>query len=69
MSDREIYASIVAGIIEYFDGVETVARILNVTVAELQAWSTGKAMPPEHLLLRLISLAQEDQRRVEAVEL
>lgn len=69
MSDHELYASVVGGIIEYFDGIETVARILNVTVAELQRWAAGAEVPPEHVFQRLICLAQDRQRRVEAMEL
>jgi hypothetical protein len=56
MSDREIYATTISGLVDYFGGYETLARILNVNVDELQRWSEGKARPPSHVFFRLIEM-------------
>jgi hypothetical protein len=59
MPDRHPYAATICGLIDYFGGYETVARILNVTVAELEGWAAGRAKPPTEAFLRLINKRQD----------
>ncbi|MGQ0650993.1 MAG: hypothetical protein ACT4P4_01810 [Betaproteobacteria bacterium] len=59
MSDREMYASTICGLIDFFGGFEVVARILNVTVAELESWADGRVRPPTECFLRLIDMRND----------
>ncbi len=54
MSDREMSANTISGLVDYFGGFEELALILNVDVDDLQRWSEGKARPPTNAFSRLI---------------
>ena len=66
MTDRDLYAETIAGLIEYYGGHTTVARILNVTVQDLERWCEGKARPPTDIFLRVIDLKEQQKPRVAA---
>lgn len=59
MSDREMYASTISGLVDYFGGYERLALILNVNVDDLQRWSEGKERPPTHVFIRLIDMKHD----------
>jgi hypothetical protein len=46
MEWQKRYATTIYGLIDYFGGMETVARILNVTIDDLHLWAEGRAAPP-----------------------
>ena len=51
MSNAEINA-----LVEYFGGLEILARILNVRVEDLKAWAEGRTRPPTDVSFRLLQL-------------
>lgn len=56
MSDREMYASTIFRLVDYFGGYERVALILKVNVDDLERWAEGRARPPTHVFLRLVDM-------------
>lgn len=54
MNDEGLTPSSIAGIVEYFGGYETVARILNVSVRELEQWAAGRSAPPADAFERFL---------------
>lgn len=64
MSDREMVATTIGGLVEFFGGFEVVARILNVTVADLQAWAEGKTRPPSDAFSRLLDMRNDMRQPV-----
>lgn len=56
--DRELYTSTISKVVDYFEGYETVALILNVNVEELRRWADGRARPPSEVFLRIVDLAR-----------
>lgn len=54
--DRELYARTISGLVEYFEGYETLAVILNVNVDDLRRWAEGKSRPPVDVFLRIVDL-------------
>jgi hypothetical protein len=57
--DRELYASTISSLVEYFEGYETLAVILNVNVDDLHRWAEGKSRPPVDVFLRMVDLTGE----------
>lgn len=60
MTDRELYASTISSLVDYFDGYPMLAVILNVNVEDLRRWAEGKARPPSDVFLRMIDLVDDD---------
>jgi hypothetical protein len=56
--DRELYTSTISSVVDYFEGYETLALILNVNVDELRRWADGKSRPPSDVFLRIVDLAR-----------
>jgi hypothetical protein len=56
--DRELYTSTISSVVDYFEGYETLALILNVNVEELRRWADGKSRPPSDIFLRIVDLAR-----------
>jgi hypothetical protein len=56
--DRELYTSTISSVVDYFEGYETLALILNVNVEELRRWADGKSRPPSDVFLRIVDLAR-----------
>ena len=56
--DRELYISTISRVVDYFEGYETVALILNVNVEELRRWADGRSRPPSDVFLRIVELAR-----------
>ena len=56
--DREIYTRTISSLVDYYEGYETLALILNVKVEELQRWAGGKSRPPADVFFRIIDLAR-----------
>jgi len=54
-----MYATTIRGLVEFFGGFEVVARILNVTVLELQGWAEGRTRPPTDAFMRLIEMGSD----------
>lgn len=52
--DRELYASTISSLVEYFEGYETLAVILNVNVDDLRQWAEGRARPPADVFVRIV---------------
>jgi hypothetical protein len=59
--DREIDATTMSGLVDFFGSYETLARVLNVQVDDLQRWSEGTARVPPHLFSRVIDLKDDAQ--------
>lgn len=57
--DRAPYASRISSLVEYFEGYETLAVILNVNVDDLRRWAEGKSRPPVDVFLRIADLAEQ----------
>jgi hypothetical protein len=57
--DRELYTRTISNLVEYFEGYETLAVILNVTVDDLRRWAEGKSRPPVDVFLRIVDLSGE----------
>jgi len=51
--DKELYASTISNVVEYFEGYATLAVILNVNVEDLRQWAEGKSRPPIDVFLRI----------------
>jgi hypothetical protein len=51
-----MYASTISSLVEYYEGYETLAVILNVKVDDLHRWAEGKARPPVDVFLRIVDL-------------
>lgn len=56
--DREFYTSTISSVVDYFEGYETLALILNVNVEELRRWADGRSRPPSDVFLRIVDLAK-----------
>jgi hypothetical protein len=56
--DRELYTSTISSVVDYFEGYETLALILNVPVAELRRWADGRSRPPAEVFFRIMDLAR-----------
>lgn len=56
--DREMYASTISSVVEDYDGYETLALILNVSVEDLRRWADGRSRPPTDVFLRIVDLAR-----------
>ena len=57
--DRELYTRTISSLVEYFEGYETLAVILNVTVDDLRRWAEGKSRPPVDVFLRIVDLTEQ----------
>jgi hypothetical protein len=57
--DRELYIQTIASVVDYFDGYETLALILNVNVDDLRRWADGRSRPPADVFFRIVDLANE----------
>jgi hypothetical protein len=60
--DRELYASTISSVVEYFEGYGTLAVILNVNVDDLRRWAEGKSRPPVDVFLRIVDLSARAAR-------
>jgi hypothetical protein len=56
--DRELYISTISSVVDYFEGYETLALVLNVNVEELRRWADGRSRPPSDVFLRIVDLAR-----------
>lgn len=56
--DRELYTSTISSVVDYFEGYETLALILNVHVEELRRWADGRSRPPTEVFFRIMDLAR-----------
>jgi hypothetical protein len=56
--DRELYTRTIANVVDYFEGYETLALILNVSVEDLQRWAEGRSRPPTDVFFRIVDLAR-----------
>lgn len=56
--DRELYIRTISSVVDYFEGYETLALILNVNVQELRRWADGRSRPPTDVFLRIVELAR-----------
>lgn len=56
--DRERYASRISSLVEYFEGYETLAVILNVNVDDLHSWAEGKSRPPADVFRRIVDMTE-----------
>lgn len=56
--DRELYTRTISSVVDYYEGYETLALILNVNVDELRRWADGRARPPTEVFLRIVDLAR-----------
>ncbi|HEX6318502.1 MAG TPA: hypothetical protein VFZ84_06480 [Burkholderiales bacterium] len=56
--DRELYTRTIASVVDYFEGYETLALILNVSVEDLQRWAEGRSRPPTEVFFRIVDLAR-----------
>lgn len=56
--DRELYTRTISSVVDYYEGYETLALILNVNVDELRRWADGRSRPPTAVFLRIIDLAR-----------
>jgi hypothetical protein len=65
--DREIFTRTISSVAEYYEGYETLALILNVSVDELRRWADGRARPPTAVFLRIVELARRPGRTLRAV--
>ncbi len=57
--DRALYTSRISSLVEYFEGYETLAVILNVNVDDLRRWAEGKSRPPVDVFLRMADLTEQ----------
>ena len=58
VTDRDLYAQTICTLVEYY-GYTDVALMLNVPMADLQRWCSGKSRPPTDVFLRIIDLSRE----------
>lgn len=56
--DRELYTSTISSVVDYFEGYETLALILNVHVDDLRRWADGRSRPPTEVFFRIMDLAR-----------
>jgi hypothetical protein len=56
--DRELYARTISKVVDYFEGYETLALILNVNVDDLRRWADGRSRPPTDIFFRIMDLAR-----------
>ncbi len=56
--DRELYTRTIASVVDYFEGYETPALILNVSVEDLRRWAEGRSRPPTEVFFRIVDLAR-----------
>lgn len=56
--DRELYTRTISSVVDYYEGYETLALILNVNIDELRRWADGRARPPTEVFLRIVDLAR-----------
>ncbi len=56
--DRELYTRTIASVVDYFEGYETLALVLNVNVEELRRWAEGRSRPPTDVFFRIVDLAR-----------
>jgi hypothetical protein len=56
--DRELYIRTISTVVDYFEGYDTLALILNVKVDELRRWADGRSRPPTEIFLRIVDLAR-----------
>lgn len=56
--DRELYTSTISSVVDYYEGYETLALILNVSTEELRRWADGRSRPPTEVFLRIVDLAR-----------
>lgn len=56
--DRELYTRTISSVVDYYEGYETLALILNVNVDELRRWADGRSRPPTEVFLRIVDLAR-----------
>lgn len=61
--DRELYTSTISSVVEYFEGYETLALVLNVNVDELRRWADGRSRPPTEVFFRIMDLARQAPNR------
>ena len=57
--DRELYTRTISSVVDYYEGYETLALILNVNVDELRRWADGRSRPPTEIFLRIVDLARQ----------
>jgi hypothetical protein len=62
MTDKDLYAGTIAALVDDYGEVH-LARILNVTVADLHRWREGKARPPCDVFFRIINLSATDDAK------
>lgn len=56
--DRELYTRTISTVVDYYEGYETLALILNVNIDELRRWADGRSRPPTEVFLRIVDLAR-----------
>ena len=56
--DRELYTSTISSVVDFYEGYETLALILNVSIEELRRWADGRSRPPTDVFLRIVDLAR-----------
>jgi hypothetical protein len=59
MSDKDLYANLMARLVDYFGDYSTLAAVLNVDEDELENCAQGKRRPPTAVFLRAVDLANE----------
>ena len=59
MTDKDLYANLMASLVDYFGDYSTLAVVLNVEKDDLQHWGQGKRRPPTDVFLRAVDLANE----------
>jgi hypothetical protein len=59
MSDKDLYADLIARLVDYFGDYGTLAAVLNVDEGHLQDCARGKRRPPTEVFLRAVDLANE----------
>jgi hypothetical protein len=63
MHDKTLYSGTITSLVDYFDGYQTLAAILNVSVSDLRRWSEGKVRPPSEVFLQMVDLANGEAAR------
>ena len=56
VTDKDLYAGTIEGLVDYYGSYETLALILNVQVDDLYRWADGTARPPTDVFLKIIDL-------------
>jgi hypothetical protein len=65
--DRELYIRTISTVVDYFEGYDTLALILNVKVDELRRWADGRSRPPTEIFLRIVDLARRPSGTLRSV--